>query len=84
MILEILLIALIVYLAYQVIMIPIWAFGFWGTLFGIFFGIPLLIIFGGWFFNNIVSVYAIASVLAVFTIIAVSYTHLTLPTIYSV
>ena len=40
MILEILLIALIVYLAYQVIMIPIWAFGFWGTLFGIFFGIP--------------------------------------------
>ena len=47
MILEILLIALIVYLAYQVIMIPIWAFGFWGTVFGIFFGIPLLIIFGG-------------------------------------
>ena len=74
MILEILLILAILYLTYQVIMIPIWAFGFWGTVFGIFFGIPLIIIFGGWFFNNIVSVYAIASVLAVFTIIGYALT----------
>ena len=41
MIIEILLILAILYLAYQVIMIPIWAFGFWGTVFGILFGIPL-------------------------------------------
>ena len=74
MIIEILLILAILYLAYQVIMIPIWAFGFWGTVFGILFGIPLLIIFGGWFFNNIGSVYVIASVLAVFTIIGYALT----------
>ena len=74
MILEILLIALIVYCVYQVIMIPIWAFGFWGTVFGIFFGIPLIILFGSWFFNNIASVYAIASVLAIFTIIGYALT----------
>ena len=74
MIIEILLILAILYLAYQVIMIPIWAFGFWGTVFGILFGIPLIIIFGGWFFNNIGSVYVIASVLAVFTIIGYALT----------
>ena len=74
MILEILLLLAILYLAYQVIMIPIWAFGFWGTVFGILFGIPLLIIFGGWFFNNIGSVYVIASILAVFTIIGYALT----------
>ena len=74
MILEILLLLAILYLAYQVIMIPIWAFGFWGTVFGSLFGIPLLIIIGGWFFNNIGSVYAIASVLAVFTIIGYALT----------
>ena len=74
MIIEILLILAILYLAYQVIMIPIWAFGFWGTVFGILFGIPLLIIFGGWFFNNIGSVYVIASILAVFTIIGYALT----------
>ena len=74
MIIEILLILAILYLAYQVIMIPIWAFGFWGTVFGILFGIPLLFIFGGWFFNNIGSVYVIASILAVFTIIGYALT----------
>ena len=74
MIIEILLILAILYLAYQVIMIPIWAFGFWGTVFGILFGIPLIIIFGGWFFNNIGSVYVIASILAVFTIIGYALT----------
>ena len=42
--------------------------------FGIFFGIPLIILFGSWFFNNIASVYAIASVLAVFTIIGYALT----------
>ena len=74
MILEILLIALIVYLAYQVIMIPIWAFGFWGTVFGILFGIPLIIIVGGWFFANPGSVFAISVALAVFTIIGYALT----------
>ena len=74
MILEILLLLAILYLAYQVIMIPIWAFGFWGTVFGILFGIPLIILFGSWFFNNIGSVYVIASILAVFTIIGYALT----------
>ena len=74
MIIEILLILAILYLAYQVIMIPIWAFGFWGTVFGILFGIPLIIIVGGWFFVNPGSVFAISCALAVFTIIGYALT----------
>ena len=74
MIIEILLILAILYLAYQVIMIPIWAFGFWGTVFGILFGIPLLFIIGGWFFANPGSVFAISCVLALFTIIGYALT----------
>ena len=74
MIIEILLILAILYLAYQVIMIPIWAFGFWGTVFGIMFGIPLIIIIGGWFFANPGSVFAISCALAVFTIIGYALT----------
>ena len=71
---EILLILAILYLAYQVIMIPIWAFGFWGTVFGIMFGIPLLIIVGGWFFANPGSVFAISMALCIFTIIGYALT----------
>ena len=74
MIIEILLILAILYLSYQVIMIPIWAFGFWGTVFGILFGIPLIIIVGGWFFANPGSVFAISVALAVFTIIEYALT----------
>ena len=44
MILEILLIGLILYFVYQVMAIPLYAFGFWGTVFLVFFGIPLLVI----------------------------------------
>ena len=67
--LEILFIALILYCAYQVIAIPLYAFGFWGTVFLVLFGIPLLVILVPLFFNNIGWVYVIATVLAVLTII---------------
>ena len=71
---EILLILAILYLAYQVIMIPIWAFGFWGTVFLLMFGIPLIIIIGGWFFANPGSVFAISMALCIFTIIGYALT----------
>tara|TARA_B100000963_G_scaffold345504_1_gene349672 strand:- start:367 stop:600 length:234 start_codon:yes stop_codon:yes gene_type:complete len=71
---EILLILAILYLAYQVIMIPIWAFGFWGTVFLLMFGIPLIIIVGGWFFANPGSVFAISVALCIFTIIGYALT----------
>ena len=67
--LEILFIALILYCAYQVIAIPLYAFGFWGTVFLVLFGIPLLVILVPMFFDNIGWVYVIATVLAVLTII---------------
>ena len=44
MILEILLIGLILYCAYQVIAIPLYAFGFFGTIFVVMFTIPLLVL----------------------------------------
>jgi len=69
MILEILFIALILYCAYQVIAIPMYAFGFWGTVFLVLFGIPLMIILVPMFFMNIGWVYAIATILAILTII---------------
>ena len=42
--LEILLIALILYCAYQVIAIPLYAFGFFGTIVVVAFVIPLLVL----------------------------------------
>ena len=42
--LEILLIALILYCAYQVIAIPLYAFGFFGTIIVVAFVIPLLVL----------------------------------------
>ena len=44
MILEILLIGLILYCAYQVIAIPLYAFGFFGTIIVVAFVIPLLVL----------------------------------------
>jgi len=44
MILEILLIGLILYCAYQVIAIPLYAFGFFGTVIVVAFVIPLLVL----------------------------------------
>ena len=44
MILEILLIGLILYCAYQVIAIPLYAFGFVGTIVVVAFVIPLLVL----------------------------------------
>ena len=44
MILEILLIGLILYCAYQVIAIPLYAFGFFGTIIVVMFAIPLLVL----------------------------------------
>ena len=74
MILEILLIGLILYCVYQVMAIPLYAFGFWGTVFLVLFGIPLMIILVPLFFNHIGWVYAIATVLAVFTILGYALT----------
>ena len=42
--LEILLIALILYCAYQVIAIPLYAFGFFGTIVVVAFVIPILVL----------------------------------------
>ena len=42
--LEILLIGLILYCAYQVIAIPLYAFGFFGTIIVVAFVIPLLVL----------------------------------------
>ena len=42
--LEILLIALILYCAYQVIAIPLYAFGFVGTIVVVMFVVPLLVL----------------------------------------
>ena len=44
MILEILLIGFILYCAYQVIAIPLYAFGFFGTIIVVAFVIPLLVL----------------------------------------
>ena len=50
--LEILLIALILYCAYQVIAIPLYAFGFFGTIIVVAFVIPLLVLGVQFYFAN--------------------------------
>ena len=50
--LEILLIALILYCAYQVIAIPLYAFGFVGTIVVVAFVIPLLVLGVQFYFAN--------------------------------
>ena len=50
--LEILLIGLILYCAYQVIAIPLYAFGFFGTIVVVAFVIPLLILAVDFYFTN--------------------------------
>ena len=50
--LEILLIALILYCAYQVIAIPLYAFGFFGTIVVVAFVIPLLVLAVDFYFTN--------------------------------
>ena len=52
MILEILLIGLILYCAYQVIAIPLYAFGFFGTVIVVAFVIPLLVLGVQFYFAN--------------------------------
>ena len=52
MILEILLIGFILYCAYQVIAIPLYAFGFFGTVIVVAFVIPLLILAVDFYFTN--------------------------------
>ena len=52
MILEILLIGLILYCAYQVIAIPLYAFGFFGTVIVVMFVIPLLVLAVQFYFTN--------------------------------
>ena len=50
--LEILLIALILYCAYQVIAIPLYAFGFFGTVIVVAFVIPLLVLGVQFYFTH--------------------------------
>ena len=50
--LEILLIALILYCAYQVIAIPLYAFGFFGTVIVVAFVVPLLVLAVDFYFTN--------------------------------
>ena len=50
--LEILLIALILYCAYQVIAIPLYAFGFFGTVIVVAFVVPLLVLGVQFYFTH--------------------------------
>ena len=52
MILEILLIGFILYCAYQVIAIPLYAFGFFGTVIVVAFVVPLLVLGVQFYFAN--------------------------------
>ena len=61
--LEILLIALILYCAYQVIAIPLYAFGFVGTIVVVAFVIPLLVLGVQFYFTNTGTAWLIIGIL---------------------
>ena len=61
--LEILLIALILYCAYQVIAIPLYAFGFFGTIIVVAFVIPLLVLGVQFYFANTGTAWLIIGIL---------------------
>ena len=70
MILEILLIALILYCAYQVIAIPLYAFGFFGTIIVVAFVIPLLILAVDFYFTNTGIAWLVIGILVLLGILA--------------
>ena len=70
MILEILLIGFILYCAYQVIAIPLYAFGFFGTVIVVAFVIPLLILAVDFYFTNTGIAWLVIGVLVLLGILA--------------
>ena len=69
MILEILLIGLILYCAYQVIAIPLYAFGFFGTFIVVMLVIPLLVLGVQFYFTNPGTAWMLIGALVVLAII---------------
>tara|TARA_B100002019_G_C20724567_1_gene336424 strand:- start:174 stop:410 length:237 start_codon:yes stop_codon:yes gene_type:complete len=70
MILEILLIGFILYCAYQVIAIPLYAFGFFGTIIVVAFVIPLLILAVDFYFTNTGIAWLVIGILVLLGILA--------------
>ena len=68
--LEILLIALILYCAYQVIAIPLYAFGFVGTIVVVAFVIPLLVLGVQFYFANTGTAWLIVGILVFLGVLA--------------
>ena len=68
--LEILLIALILYCAYQVIAIPLYAFGFFGTVIVVAFVIPLLVLGVQFYFANTGTAWLIVGILVFLGVLA--------------
>ena len=68
--LEILLIALILYCAYQVIAIPLHAFGFFGTVIVVMFVIPLLMLGVQFYFANTGIAWLIVGILVFLGVLA--------------
>ena len=68
--LEILLIALILYCAYQVIAIPLYAFGFFGTIIVVAFVIPLLVLGVQFYFANTGTAWLIIGILVFLGVIS--------------
>ena len=69
MILEILLIGLIIYCAYQVIAIPLYAFGFFGTVIVVMFVIPLLVLAVQFYLSNPGTAWMLIGLLVVLAIV---------------
>ena len=70
MILEILLIGLILYCAYQVIAIPLYAFGFFGTVIVVAFVIPLLVLGVQFYFANTGTAWLVIGILVFLGVIS--------------
>ena len=70
MILEILLIGFILYCAYQVIAIPLYAFGFFGTVIVVAFVIPLMILAVDFYFTNTGIAWLVIGILVLLGILA--------------
>ena len=70
MILEILLIGFILYCAYQVIAIPLYAFGFFGTVIVVAFVVPLLVLGVQFYFTNTGIAWLVIGILVLLGILA--------------
>ena len=70
MILEILLIGFILYCAYQVIAIPLYAFGFFGSVIVVAFVVPLLVLGVQFYFANTGIAWLVIGILVLLGILA--------------